>query len=1003
MPAEKQILFPPFRLDLVNECLWSGVESVPLTRKAYRVLLHLAQHAGRLVTKDELLDAVWPETHVGEGVLKVAVAEIRKALNDVSRPPGFIETAHRRGYRFIAEIQSGSSEHGIPAFRAVEREAALAQLEALARKAMDGDGHVVFITGETGIGKTTLVESFLSRASNEGAWQAHGQCLEHFAEGEAYFPVLEALGRLCREPGCERLVDILRQHAPTWLAQMPSLVTDADREALKRETLGAAKERMLREIAQAIETLTAETPLILVLEDLHWSDYSTVDLIGHLARRKGSARLLVIGTYRPAEVIVKQHPLREMKRELQAHRRCSELALEFLSQSAITRYLELRFPGNQFPEPLAQLIYESTDGNPLFLVNVVDYLISQGHLARRNNRWLLAVPLEEVGIGIPDSLQQLIERQIERLSEEEQRLLTLASVAGLEFSTRTLSGASDLGIPAIEACCDGLMKRRQFLRPAKMIQLSDGSLLERYGFVHGLHQHVLYHSVPPARRVLLHRRLGEFQEAAYAAHITEIAAELAVHFEEGRDYQKAVRYRRLSATNALTRHANGEAIRHLDKALAMLAQIPAGDRALLEGALLEERAAVRRAMDDNEGAAADLERVMACANEAGRPDWEVRALLKLSSVLFWTNHDRSLAVAGRAVDLSGNLSEPWLHAQAKGYRASRRIRLQGWSDDDFRDVVEAMEAARAAGDRAFLGLHTMSYSFFQSYRSHYEEACAAANAGLEIAVETNDSFLYVSCQYFKAWALLHSGRWGESLRLVRDGILVSEKNGHGTAATVLRMIQSRLHAQAFDFEEARELALQSLVRAREGFPRFITLIMLGEAHLGLGEHDRAADCFQEVIERSREGPYRLDWIFHLPLYRALSQLWMERGDFDRAREDALLLCRLAEQPGQRTYTGLARCLLTEIALAEGDLEEAARQVSLAQAATHDAQAPMAEWRVHAASARLAERRGQAEEAAACRAASAAVLQLLAGSMEEGEPLRASLLERAGRVSLAAKS
>ena len=395
------------------------------------------------------------------------------------------------------------------------------------------------------------MEAFVELASADAeVCIATGQCLEHFAEGEAYFPVLEALVGLCHQSGRERLIDILREQAPTWLAQMPSLVNESDRERLKRETLGAAKERMLREIAAAIEALTDEIPLLLVLEDLHWSDYSTVDLIGHLARRRGRARLLVLGTFRPAELIVKQHPLREIERGTHAHRRCSELALEFLTEAAVAKYLALRFQGSEFPEALPRLIHERTDGNPLFVVNVVDYLIAQKQLVLEARGWQLSVPVEEVSMAMPNSLQQLIKRQIERLSEEERRLLSVASIAGLEFSTRTLSGGMDAGIQEIEAWCEGLVKRRQFLRPAKMIQLLDGSLLERYGFIHALYQHVLYHGVPQPRRIVLHRRIGEFQETAYSDHLEEIAPELAVHFQEGRDYARAIRYRRMSAAKA---------------------------------------------------------------------------------------------------------------------------------------------------------------------------------------------------------------------------------------------------------------------------------------------------------------------------------------------------------------------------------------------------------------------------------------------------------------------
>ena len=1001
VPKEQQIVFPPFRLDPANQQLWMGLEQIPLAPKAYAVLHFLAAHPGRLVTKDELLDAVWPETHVTEGVLKVAVAEIRKALNDVSRSPRFIETAHRRGYRFIGGMDAAETRNTAPGFRAVEREHALEQLESAMRKAFDGERQVVFVTGETGIGKTTLVETFVERASADaGVWVASGQCLEHFAEGEAYFPVLEALTRLCGEPGRERLIEILRQQAPTWLAQMPSLVDERDREHLKRETLGAVKERMLREIAAAIEALTAETRLIVVLEDLHWSDYSTVDLISHLARRRGPARLLVIGTFRPAELIVKRHPLREIERELQVHRRCLQLPLEFLTEAAVAKYLALRFQGSEFPEALPRLIHQRTDGNPLFLVNVVDDLIAQKQLVQGARGWQLSVPLEQAGMLIPDSLQQLIERQIERLSEEERRLLSVASIAGLEFSTRTLSGGMDSSIPEIETWCEGLVKRRQFLRPAKMIPLSDGSLLERYGFIHAMYQHVLYQGVPQPRRVVLHRRIGEFQETAYCAHLEEIAAELAVHFQEGRDYARAIHYRRLSAVKALKQYANREAQEHLGKALALLEHLPETERAQMEAGLFQERGSARRAMDDSEGAAADFERAVACARRAKRTDWEVEALLKLSAVLFWIHPDRSVEVAERAVELSQELSDTVLQKHARGYCASRRIRLQGWQADDFQACVEAAEAARAANHAGFLSLGLMHLSFFETFRSHERDACLAADEGMQIALETGDSFLYISCQYFKAWALLHLGAWGEALSLVGDSLMLSERNGHGTAITLLRVMQARLHAQAFDFAGARQICQQTLVRAREGSPRYLTLIMLGESHLGLGELDLAEECFTEVVERSEAGPFTLDWIFHLPLYHGRSELWLRRGEYDRARQDALRLCELAATSGQRTYFALGWRQMAAAALAENDPRQAQSEIQLALEAMESAETPLAAWRVLATAAEIAERLGREEEASSYRARFRASVQSLANSLGQHEPLRRSLVDAFARAALA---
>src|SRR5262245_34156507 len=356
--------FGPFCLDPLDKRLRRGPKAVPLTPKAFDVLHDLVRHAGRLVTKRQLLDDVWPGVHVGEAVLKVCVREIRRALGDAAGAPRFVETVHGRGYRFIAPLEHEASP-GAASRRSpfVGRTAELQRLRAALERARRGHRQLVFVTGEPGIGKTSLVDAFLDEAAADFAVAAaKGHCLEHTGAGEAYLPVLEALGRLCRAPDGERVVAALRKYAPTWLVQMPFLVTPADRGHLTREILGTTRDRMLREITEALEVLTAETPLLLVLEDLHWSDHATGDLIGWLARGPGPGQLLLIGTYRPADVQAqaRQHPLRAIVHGPRVQGVCEELILDLLNETAVGGFLEARFPGHKFPETLGRLIHRRT-------------------------------------------------------------------------------------------------------------------------------------------------------------------------------------------------------------------------------------------------------------------------------------------------------------------------------------------------------------------------------------------------------------------------------------------------------------------------------------------------------------------------------------------------------------------------------------------------------------------------------------------------------------------
>jgi len=469
-------------------------------------------------------------------------------------------------------------------------------------KALHGERQIVFVTGEPGIGKTTLVENFLADAvsgslfhvpsspptfstqssapssqfhvSDPVPWLGRGQCVEQHGAGEAYLPVLEALGRIGRAPGGEKFVAILHQFAPTWLVQMPTLVGADQLEALQQRVLGGTRERMLREIVEAIEALTAERPLVLWLEDLHWADASTVDWLAAVAQRSAPARLFVIGTYRPSDLSLSSYPLRAVKQELVAKGQCEELWLPFLSAHEVSHYLMRRYPEHQFPPELGIAIHQRTDGNPLFVVNMVEYLAAQRVIAEVDGHWQLQTAVEEVGRGVPDSLRQLIEKHVERLSEEHQRLLEVASVAGVTFSAAVVAAGAETAVEQIEEWCDGLVKRGQFLQAQESQVLPDGTLCASYGFQHALQSAVVYERIPDLRRLRLHRRVGEGEERIYGARTDEIASELAVHFERGQEYDKAAHYHHQAGLVALRRHANREAITHLTRELELLKLLP---------------------------------------------------------------------------------------------------------------------------------------------------------------------------------------------------------------------------------------------------------------------------------------------------------------------------------------------------------------------------------------------------------------------------------------------
>jgi DNA-binding winged helix-turn-helix (wHTH) protein/predicted ATPase len=579
--------FSPFRLDLTNACLWRGTARILLPPKDFTLLHYLVTHPGRLVPVEELLRAVWPGVTVSRGVVKVRIRQIRRALGDDPEAPRFIATVHSRGYCFIAPVTltapprgTWSGEGGVGAAAPVAhclvgRDRELAYLHRQWAKALSGERHLVLVTGEPGIGKTALVDAFLAHVGDkEGVWTARGQCIEQYGSGEAYLPVLDALGRLGRQPDGEHLTTVLRQHAPTWLAHLPALLQPTDLEALQQRILGTTQERMLRELAEAVEVLTTARPLVLVLEDVHWADASTLEWLAGLARRRDAARLLVLATYRPLEVLGTDHPLNGLVAELQAHRLCVEVALPLLSAEAVATYVQQRFPGCGFPLRFVQGLYHCTEGNPLFVVSVLEDLVAQGMVALGEAGWVMQGNLERLALNIPTSIRQLVAHQRTRLAPEDQQVLEAASVAGVEFAVAAVAAAVATDVVVVGDRCARLAERGQFLRPAGLAAWPDGTVTAQYGFLHALYQQCWYERVSVERQQQWHRRIGVRQEAAYGSLAPEIAAALAVHFEQGRDTRRAIRYLQHAGEQALRRHAYGEGASYFTRALALLTTLP---------------------------------------------------------------------------------------------------------------------------------------------------------------------------------------------------------------------------------------------------------------------------------------------------------------------------------------------------------------------------------------------------------------------------------------------
>jgi predicted ATPase/DNA-binding winged helix-turn-helix (wHTH) protein len=601
--------FGSFRLDTANECLWREETQIALPPRPFTVLRYLVEHAGRLITHDELLDALWPETYVQPQVLRTYMLELRKLLGDDAAEPRFIQTVPKRGYCFVAVVvecaaagQDGGAGWGREgargeAKRIVGRDAELGRLRAEMERVAGGQRRVIFASGETGIGKTALVDAFcygLGGASSV----ARGQCIDGFGEKEEYYPVMEAMGRLCASGDGARVCGILERVAPAWLA-----APGRGAESAAAPGPVAVRARMPGDLCAALEQIAEEKPLVLVFEDLHWADEGTLQLIAALARRRAPAKLMVVATCGQGEGT--EHPLRAIKQSLLMRELSTEVALAPLTKTAMRELVSRELQQETLPAGLTGFVHQHAEGNPLFAIAIVEHLIARHFLVREAGEgaaeWKAAVAFAEMEAEVPERLAQMIELEIEGLSAEEQRILGAGSLMGIAFPAWAVAAALGEEAAGIEEVCAGLARRVHFVEHGGEDELPDGMRSEFYVFVHGLYREVLYRRLAAARRAEWHARIAERLGAMFRGREWAVAREMAMHHEAAGEWEGAVGALQSAARHAKASCAHGEAAELLEDALRLAEKLGEKERGARAREIREEMTTAREAANGRRG------------------------------------------------------------------------------------------------------------------------------------------------------------------------------------------------------------------------------------------------------------------------------------------------------------------------------------------------------------------------------------------------------------------
>lgn len=458
----------------------------------------------------------------------------------------------------------------------VGREDERAELRACFDRTVEGQGLLVCVTGEPGIGKTTLVEDFLVdlSLSGEPSTVARGRCSERLAGAEAYMPFLESLDYLLRSSEGEHAARIMKLVAPTWYAHVAPLSQESATGEVKTDIKTASQERMKRELSAFLQEISQIKPLVLFIDDLHWADVSTVDMLAYLASRFTGLRLLILTTYRSSDLLLAKHPFLQLKRDLQARGLCHQIMLQFLSSYDVESYLNLEFPENHFPKKLPDLIHSKTEGSPLFMVDMVRYLRDRNVIAESEGVWQLAQNLPDMDKELPQSVRSMIQRKIDQLDPEDVRLLVAASVQGYEFDSTVVAEALKIDAEETEERLEALNRIHYFVRPLGEKELPDRTLTLRYRFVHVLYQNALYGTLLPTRRASLSASVAEALRSHFRDQEAAVASRLAVLYEAGRDFERAAHYFLIAAQHAAEVFANHEVVTLARRGLELVKLLP---------------------------------------------------------------------------------------------------------------------------------------------------------------------------------------------------------------------------------------------------------------------------------------------------------------------------------------------------------------------------------------------------------------------------------------------
>ena len=876
-----------------------------LQTQPFQILEALLEKPGTTVTRDELRGRLWPDhTFVDfEHGINAAVARLRQALGDSPEQLRYIETLAKVGYRFTGRVE-GESGHpvlhtdnvrrlraagtgnagagltelprhvpasgvaGVPVRRlTVGRRKELAELEAAFLSVAEGSGLFLCVAGEPGLGKSTLLEELSIRLREQSApcHLANGRCSERLAGSDAYLPLLEALESLLRDGG-DPVARLMKLVAPTWYIQIaPLCPPDSAYSPMLADVKAASQERLKRELVAFLTEVSRLQPLVLFIDDMHWADTSTTDLMSYVGSRIGAMRLLVVATYRPADLLLARHPFLQVRQEMQAHGVCREVALQFLSSDDVEQYLALRFPGHSFPPTLAASIHACTEGNALFMVDLLRYLRDRGVVAQVDQRWTLATSLPEIKRDLPESVRSMIERKIDQLDEAARRLAAAGAVQGQEFDSAVVARALSLDPAEVEERLDAMDRLHGLVRFIGEREFADSTLTLRYSFVHVLYQNALEASLTATRKASLSGAIADALTGFCGDRSAEVASELALLFHDARDFARASDHFLQAGRNAARVYAYPEAVALYQRAIADAEKLKKPERNSRVLAAAVELGSLYQDMTRYDDAIGAFELAEDSACESADSEAQINAICSKAAVLFLCKKrpaeaqeqgERALQLATMAASDIGIASSEFILA------CTRWCRGEIAEADALFD--RAIPALRRSGP-PLLTLTAVSFrASIHAMLSQYDEAERALDWADARAQELGASYDRLRSLFHKGRVLGNRGRISDAGDVLDEAIRLSERVGNHRWRSRLSNAKGWLLCDVQNPEAALRLDTEAAQVAQEFSDiegECNSRINAARDWLALGEPGRALEHLRRA-EQLHSADFWFGWVYH---------------------------------------------------------------------------------------------------------------------------------------------